>query len=112
MLLTGARYSHAKGVREVYARGLLDTLGPTGRDNFWRFASMVQRRGGETFVEFRTPRSRGEEKFFGKRPRTFVRPGHRGPGDRGARWSRRAPRDRAGPGARSATRTPISVDSS
>ena len=74
MLLTGARYAHAQGTREVYARGLLDTLGPTGRDNFWRFASMVQRRGGETFVEFRTPRSRGEEKFFGTHPRTFVRP--------------------------------------
>jgi hypothetical protein len=74
VLLTGARYSHTPGVREVYARGLLDTLGPAGRDNFWRFASMVQRRGGETFVEFRMPRSRGEEKFFGRHPRTFVRP--------------------------------------
>jgi SAM-dependent methyltransferase len=74
VLLHGARYAHASGTREVYARGLLDTLGPNGRDNFWRFASMVQRRGGETFVEFRTPRSRGEEKFFGKHPRTFVRP--------------------------------------
>ena len=74
VLLNGAQYAHAPGGREVYARGLLDTLGPTGRDNFWRFASMVQRRGGETFVEFRMPRSRGEEKFFGKHPRTFVRP--------------------------------------
>jgi hypothetical protein len=58
----------------VYARGLLDTLGPTGRDNLWRFASMVQRRGGETYLEFRTPTSRREPKFFGPHTRTFVPP--------------------------------------
>jgi SAM-dependent methyltransferase len=74
VLLTGARYAHAGRTHDVYARGLLDTLGPTGRDNLWRFASMVQRRGGETFLEFRTPRSRGEDKFFGKHQRTFVPP--------------------------------------
>ncbi len=74
VLLSGARYAHTPGTRDVYARGLLDTLGPTGRDNFWRFASMVQRRGGETFVEFRTPRSRREKKFFGPHQRTFVAP--------------------------------------
>lgn len=74
VLLTGARYAHQGGVRHVYARGLLDALGDTGRDNFWRFASMVQRRGGETFLEFRTPRSRGEPKFFGVHRRTFLPP--------------------------------------
>jgi hypothetical protein len=35
---------------------------------------MVQRRGGETFVEFRTPTSRHEPKFFGAHQRTFVDP--------------------------------------
>ncbi len=74
LLVTGARLAHQGTLREVYARGLLDVLGPGGRDNFWRFASMVQRRGGETFVEFRTPRSRGEEKFFGPHQRTFLAP--------------------------------------
>jgi SAM-dependent methyltransferase len=74
VLITGARLAHEPGTREVYARGLLDALGPTGRDNFWRFASMVQRRGGETFVEFRTPRSRRERKHFGAHPRSFVAP--------------------------------------
>lgn len=74
VLLTGARFAHREGIREVYARGLLDTLGDTGRDNFWRFASMVQRRGGETYVEFRTPRSRREKKHFGAHQRTYVDP--------------------------------------
>lgn len=74
VLVTGARFAHQKGSREVYARGLLDTLGPSARGNFWRFASMVQRRGGETFVEFRTPRSRREPKFFGAHERTYVDP--------------------------------------
>jgi SAM-dependent methyltransferase len=74
VLLTGARYAHAPGVRDVYARGLLDALGPNGRDNFWRFASMVQRRGGETYLEFRTPRSRREPKHFGAHQRTYVDP--------------------------------------
>ena len=74
MLLTGARLAHQAGTREIYARGLLDTLGDSGRDNLWRFASMVQRRGGETFLEFRTPRSRRERKHFGAHQRTYLRP--------------------------------------
>ncbi|HVH95295.1 MAG TPA: class I SAM-dependent methyltransferase [Nocardioidaceae bacterium] len=74
VLVTGARLAHQPGTRQVYARGLLDTLGPTGRDNLWRFASMVQRRGGETYLEFRTPTSRDEPKFFGPHARTFVSP--------------------------------------
>jgi hypothetical protein len=53
---------------------MLDTLGDSGRDNLWRFASMVQRRGGETFLEFRTPRSRREPKFFGVHQRKFLPP--------------------------------------
>jgi SAM-dependent methyltransferase len=74
VLIIGARLAHRPNVRQVYARGLLDTLGDSGRNNFWRFASMVQRRGGETFVEFRTPRSRKEPKFFGHHQRTYLDP--------------------------------------
>ena len=74
VLVTGARYSYDEHVREIYARGLLDVLGDTGRDNFWRFASMVQRRGGETFVEFRTPESASEPTYFGSHQRTYLDP--------------------------------------
>ena len=74
VLLTGARFAQRPGTRQVYARGLLDTVGQSGRDNFWRFASMVQRRGGETFLEFRTPRSRKDKKHFGAHQRTYVDP--------------------------------------
>ena len=94
VLVTGARFAHRAGTRQVYARGLLDTLGPCGRDNFWRFASMVQRRGGETFLEFRTPLSRRETKHFGAHQRTYVDPDARRARGRGLRWHRRAPRDR------------------
>ena len=74
VLVTGARYSYDEHVREIYARGLLDVLGDAGRDNFWRFASMVQRRGGETFVEFRTPESASEPTYFGSHQRTYLDP--------------------------------------
>jgi SAM-dependent methyltransferase len=74
VLTTGAGFAHEPGVRQVYARGLLDALGSSGRDGFWRFASMVQRRGGETFLEFRTPRSRRDRMHFGPHQRTFVQP--------------------------------------
>lgn len=74
VLVTGTRFAHQDGTREVYARGLLDALGPHGRDNFWRFASMVQRRGGETFLEFRTPLSRDEPTVFGAHKRTYLQP--------------------------------------
>jgi SAM-dependent methyltransferase len=74
VLLTGARLAHEPGHKQVYARGLLDSLGDSGRDSFWRFASMVQRRGGETFVEFRTPLSLREPKFFGPHLRTYLEP--------------------------------------
>ncbi|WP_372728869.1 class I SAM-dependent methyltransferase [Nocardioides sp.] len=35
----------------VYARRLLETLGTDGEDNFWRFTSMVLRRGGRAYLE-------------------------------------------------------------
>jgi SAM-dependent methyltransferase len=74
VLVAGAAAAHRPGRHQVYARGLLDALSPNGRDNFWRFASLVQRRGGETFLEFRTPRSLGEPTHFGMHRRTFLEP--------------------------------------
>jgi hypothetical protein len=74
VLVSGTRFAHRPGTREIYARGLLDALGATGRDNFWRYCSMIQRQGGETFVEFRTPASRREKKYFGAHRRTFLAP--------------------------------------
>lgn len=74
VLVAGAQLAHEPGTRVVYARGLIDGVGRAGRQNFWRFASMVQRRGGETYLEFRTPRSRWEPKAFGQHHRTYLSP--------------------------------------
>jgi SAM-dependent methyltransferase len=74
VLVTGARLAHQPDNPIVYARGLLDTLGPIGRANFWRFASMLQRGDGQTFVEFRTETSRHEPKHFGEHLRTYLDP--------------------------------------
>ena len=98
VLITGARLAHEPGVRHIYARGLLDTLGPTGRDNFWRFASMAQRRGGETFVEFRDPSLAPRGQVLRTAPADLRAPGPRGRGDRGVRRPGGAPRGRARPG--------------
>jgi SAM-dependent methyltransferase len=73
-LVAGGRLAHQPGERHVHARGLLDTLAATGRANFWRFSSMVQRRGGLLFVEFRTPTGRDEPMAFGRHARTFLDP--------------------------------------
>jgi hypothetical protein len=73
-LTTGARLAHPPGIRHVYARGMLDTLAPSGRQNLWRFASMLQRRGGRTFLEFRTTTSRNERAYFGDHLRTYLDP--------------------------------------
>ena len=53
-LTQGAKLAHRRGVKHVYGRLLIDALAPTGRDGLWRFASMVGRSGGHTFLEFRT----------------------------------------------------------
>jgi len=65
VLTAGARYAFDGRTRHLYARFLLDVLPAATRADFWRFASMVQRRGGLTFLEFRTHRSRGEQTAFG-----------------------------------------------
>src|SRR5205085_635669 len=53
-VLTGAaRIAAAHEVNHVYGRRLIDVLAPAGRDGLWRFCSIVGRRGGRTFLEFR-----------------------------------------------------------
>lgn len=53
VLVNAARIAQEPAVRHVYARGLIDVLAPSGRPGLWRFCSIVGRRGGRTFLEFR-----------------------------------------------------------
>lgn len=72
-LTEGARLAHGEP-HHLYARFLLDALGPNARRNFWRFAQMSQRRGGLTFLEFRTDASAGEPTHFPGHYRAFLPP--------------------------------------
>jgi hypothetical protein len=74
VLVTGAHYAFEKETHHLYARFLLDALTHQARADFWRFASMVQRRGGRTFLEFRTHCNRGEPAVFGQHRRTYLDP--------------------------------------
>jgi hypothetical protein len=73
-LVAATRLAHAPDPHHVYARGLVDALAPTGRLGLWRFCAIVGRRGGLTFLEFRTPASRRERTFFGQHQRTYADP--------------------------------------
>jgi SAM-dependent methyltransferase len=53
VLVAGAELAFTQQARDVYCRFVLELLGPSDRAMFWRFCSMVQRRGGRTFVECR-----------------------------------------------------------
>jgi SAM-dependent methyltransferase len=53
-LLSGARFARLKRPPDIYARFLLDAIAPDSRRNFFRWAQMIQRRGGVTYLEFRT----------------------------------------------------------
>lgn len=53
-LTSGARFAHQPRPPEIYARFLLDAIEPDTRQTFFRWARMVQRRGGTTYLEFRT----------------------------------------------------------
>jgi SAM-dependent methyltransferase len=53
VLTTGSRLAFRRRARDVYSRLLLDDLTDANRAMFWRFCSMVQRRGGRCFVEVR-----------------------------------------------------------
>jgi len=73
-LVAAARLAHEPEPHHVFARGLIDALAPTGRLGLWRFCAITGRRGGLTFLEFRTPASRGEPTFFGEHQRTYADP--------------------------------------
>jgi hypothetical protein len=73
-LLTGTRFAHDPFPRHIYARGLIDAMAPSGRLGLWRLCSIAGRRGGLTFLEFRTSANRGKRTHFGKHGRTFARP--------------------------------------
>ena len=74
VLVAGARYAFDDVVRHVLARFVIDSLPPQSRRDLWRFASMAQRRGGLTFLEFRTHRSRGLPTVFRRQRRRLLRP--------------------------------------
>ncbi len=73
-LTNAARFAHQPFPRHIYARGLIDAMPPSGRIGLWRFCAIVGRRGGLTFLEFRTPAARGKRTHFGKHQRTYAQP--------------------------------------
>lgn len=54
-LTTGARLAFDARPRDLYSRRVIEGLDAPSRRMFWRFCSMVQRRGGRTFVETALP---------------------------------------------------------
>jgi SAM-dependent methyltransferase len=73
-LTTGGRFAHAKRPPQIYARFLLDAIEPDSRRNFFRWAQMVQRRGGLTYLEFRTWQGTLRASAFPFHYRTLLRP--------------------------------------
>ncbi|RNM17539.1 hypothetical protein [Nocardioides pocheonensis] len=73
-LVSATRIAHEPEPRHIYARGVIDAIAPTGRLGLWQFCRVAGRRGGLTFLEFRTPASRGLPTFFGDHPRTYADP--------------------------------------
>lgn len=73
-LVAAARFAQEAEPRHIYARGLIDALAPTGRLGLWQFCAIAGRRGGLTFLEFRTPASRSQRTHFGPHQRTYADP--------------------------------------
>lgn len=73
-LTSGGRFAHAKRPPQIYARFLLDAVEQDTRRNFFRWARMVQRRGGLTYLEFRTWQGVLRAKAFPFHYRTLLRP--------------------------------------
>ena len=82
-----ARFAHARASRATSTPASCSTRCRVehGRADFWRFASMVQRRGGRTFLEFRMHRSRNERTAFEQASPSLPQAQPRGRGDRGGR---------------------------
>jgi len=73
VLTSGARFAHGEGSPpHIYARFLLDTLEGDTRRNFFRWAQMIQRRGGTTYLEFRTWQGTLRAKAFPFHYRTLL----------------------------------------
>lgn len=75
-LTSGARFAHAARPPEIYARFLLDGIEPDTRQTFWRWCRMVQRRGGTTYLEFRTWQGTLRARAFPFHYRTLLDPRH------------------------------------
>ena len=60
---------------QIYARFLLDAIEADTRSNFFRWAQMIQRRGGLTFLEFRTWQGTLRARAFPFHYRTLLDPG-------------------------------------
>jgi hypothetical protein len=73
-LTHAARIAREPQPRHIYARGLIDAMPPSGRIGLWRFCAIAGRRGGLTFLEFRTPAARGKRTHFRKHQRTYADP--------------------------------------
>lgn len=73
-LVGATRVAHESVPRHLYARGLIDAIAPSGRVGLWRFCSIAGRRGGLTFLEFRTDANKGRRTVFGDHQRTFAKP--------------------------------------
>ena len=74
VLVNAARLAQEPEPRHIYARGVIDALAPTGRLGLWQFCRIAGRRGGQTFLEFRTAASRALPTYFGPHPRTYADP--------------------------------------
>ncbi|GGF40207.1 hypothetical protein GCM10011519_12350 [Marmoricola endophyticus] len=74
VLTSGAALARLDGPTHLYGRLLLDALEPTTRPHLWRLAAMLGRRGGHTFLEFRTAASEHEPTHFPAHRRTWADP--------------------------------------
>ena len=74
-LTSGARLARLERPPQIYARFLLDAVEADTRSNFFRWAQMIQRRGGLTFLEFRTWQGTVRARAFPFHYRTLLDPG-------------------------------------
>ncbi len=73
VLALGTELARRDDPTDVYCRLTLDAVEPVGRENILRLASMVLRREGHLYLEFRTQRDRLTDHHFDL-PRKFLSP--------------------------------------